>query len=118
MIETEANEYFDLAAQSMTAERDLETKVVSVTPAILGMLRSDDIKTVKDAAAIAEGLGIMSRAGVVEAVENVSMMKEEARQREAEILATVKRAKTPKKTGAGKGKEAKGTTKKGKKKKK
>jgi homoserine acetyltransferase len=108
VIETEANEYFDLAAQSMAGEKDLASRVESVAPSILGMLRSDNLDVVKEAAKIAEGLGLLTRDGVVEAVENVAMMKEETRQREAAILATVKRAKTPKKGGKKEGKETKG----------
>ena len=117
VIETEANEYFDLAAQSMAGEKDAAYRVAAVTPHILGMLRSDSVDVVSSAAAVAEGLGIMSREGVAEAVENAMMMKEETRQREAAIMATVKRAKTPKKGGKDKGKETKGA-KSGKKKKK
>ncbi|GMH53725.1 hypothetical protein TL16_g01514 [Triparma laevis f. inornata] len=92
-IETEANEYFDLAAQSMYEESDLSKKVQSVV--LMNLMNGGYLDVVKDSAKVLQGLGLLTAEGMAEHVENVTMMKEEMAQREAEIKATVKRAKTP-----------------------
>jgi hypothetical protein len=96
VIETEANEYFDLAATATYSASDLAKRINDVLPVLQGMMMSDSNETVKDAAKIVEGLGLMSHDVLLEHMENNAMMKEEAACREAEIMIHVKRAKTPK----------------------
>ncbi len=119
VIETEAEEYFDLAAQSVEETSDLNKRIQNAMPILQNLLFNDNAEVARDVAKTLEALGVMTSEGVMEHLENISMLKEETKQRETEILAHVKRAKTPKKgtkggaTGKGTaGKKAAGSKKK------
>ena len=84
-IETEANEYFDLAASASMMESDMSKRVESVVPLLMKLVMSTDVNVVKDAAKVMQGLGVMTAEGMQEHLENVTMLKEEMAQREGEV---------------------------------
>ena len=91
-IETEANEYFDLAATASMMESDMTKKVQSVAPLLMKLVMSSDISVVKDAAKVMQGLGVMTAEGTSEHLENVTMLREEMAQREGEVRACKSRS--------------------------
>jgi len=115
VVETEANEYFDIAGDAVSKVGDLEQKINSVVPTLMNMiLMGSEIgggggggggvngtEVVKEATKALVGLGAMTPSVAPEHLESVSMLREEITQKEAEIMATVKRAKTPKKGAKG-----------------
>jgi len=100
VVETEANEYFDIAADATFEAGDMSKRIQNILPDLQTMLLNDNIDVVKQAGKILETLGVLSHDALLEHMENNAMMKEEAACREAEILQHVKRAKTPKGKGA------------------
>ena len=84
-IETEANEYFDLAASASMMESDMSKRVESVVPLLMKLVMSTEVNVVKDAAKVMQGLGVMTAEGMQEHLENVTMLKEEMVQREGEV---------------------------------
>ena len=115
VVETEANEYFDIAADATYSATDMSHRISSVLPSLQALLLAPDAVTVAHAATVLEGLGVMTHEAIVSHTENNTMMREEAACREAEIMATVKVAKAGKGKAGGAGGKAPGAKAGGKK---